>query len=159
MVSWRDDLVEEAQGGNPFEVGVYPKAQVLNRCIAKLIDLLLVAAASQLVPPVGILAGLAYVLVADGFTGGRSIGKRLIGLQTILPRTREPAGFKESIIRNLPITAAQVAYYIPYIGWMFSLVILSFEGLLILGNEQGRRLGDEVAHTQVLDDGHMDFPG
>ena len=85
-------MAEVAEGQSPFELSVYPKAQVLNRFIAKMIDLLLVAAANKLVPPVGILVGLAYILLADGFGGGRSVGKRLIGLQTIVPHTRAPAG-------------------------------------------------------------------
>ncbi len=149
---------EEAGGVSPFGVGMYPKAHVLNRFVAKLIDLLLVAAADEIVPPVGFLAGLAYILVADGFAGGRSIGKRLIGLQTILPLSREAAGFKESIIRNLPFAVAQVAFEIPYVGWVVSLAIVTFEALLILGNDQGRRLGDEVAQTQVLDAGQLALP-
>ncbi len=149
---------EEAGGVSPLGVGVYPKAHVLNRFVAKLIDLLIVAAAGEIVPPVGFLAGLAYVLVADGFAGGRSIGKRLIGLQTILPHTREAAGFKESIIRNLPFAVAQLAFEIPYVGWAVSLAIVVFEALLILGNDQGRRLGDEVAQTQVLDVGQLALP-
>ena len=138
--------------------GIYPKAQVLNRFIAKLIDLFLAATAAEVVAPVGFLAGLAYLLVADGFAGGRSIGKRLIGLQTILPDTREPAGFRESIIRNIPFALAQVAFAVPYVGWLVSVAIVGFEAILIIGNEQGRRLGDELAGTQVLDAGRLALP-
>ncbi|MET0515397.1 MAG: hypothetical protein ABW047_08755 [Nitrospiraceae bacterium] len=151
-------MAEAISGQTTIDVEVYPKAQVLNRFIAKLIDLLIVAAADRLVPPVGSLAGLAYILVADGFAGGRSVGKRLIGLQTILPRTREGAGFKESIVRNLPIGLAQVMLEVPYVGWVVSVALLSFEGLLIIGNHHGRRLGDEIARTQVLDAGQLDIP-
>ncbi|MDP9132798.1 MAG: RDD family protein [Nitrospirota bacterium] len=156
--SGRFSLAEEATGQSPFELGVYPKAQVLNRFIAKVIDLLIVAAASRLVPPVGVLAGIAYILLADGFGGGRSIGKRLIGLQTIVPRTRDPAGFKESMIRNLPCGLAQLAFEIPYVGWIGWGAVLSLEALLVIGNEQGRRLGDEIAKTQVLESGQLDVP-
>jgi hypothetical protein len=156
--SERSALAEEATGQSPFELGVYPKAQVLNRFIAKLIDLLIVAAVSKLVPPVGVLAGLAYILLADGFGGGRSVGKRLIGLQTIVPRVREPAGFRESIIRNLPCGLAQLAFEIPYVGWIGWGAILSFEALLVIGNEQGRRLGDEIAKTHVLESGQLEVP-
>lgn len=156
--SGRSSLAEEAAGQSPFELGVYPKAQVLNRFIAKVIDLLIVAAASKLVPPVGILVGLAYILLADGFGGGRSVGKRLIGLQTIVPRTRDPAGFRESIIRNLPCGLAQLAFEIPYVGWIGWVAVLSLEALLVIGNEQGRRLGDEIAKTQVLESGQLDVP-
>jgi len=145
-------------GVNPLGIGVYPKAQVLNRFIAKLIDLFLAAAAAEVIAPVGFLAGLAYLLVADGFAGGRSIGKRLIGLQTILPETRELAGFRESIIRNLPFAAAHLAFAVPYVGWLASAAIVAFEAILIIGNEQGRRLGDELAGTQVLDAGRLALP-
>jgi uncharacterized RDD family membrane protein YckC len=151
-------LAEEVRGG--FSIGgmIYPKAKVLNRGIAKLIDLFIVAAASQIIVPVGFLGGLAYILIADGFADGRSIGKRLIGLQTVLPDRREAAGFRESIIRNLPFAVAQVAFAVPYVGWIVSAAIIALEAILILGNEQGRRLGDEVAGTQVLDAGRLVSP-
>ena len=148
----------EQVGVHALGVGIYPKAQVLNRFIAKLIDLFLAAAAAEVIVPVGFLAGLAYLLVADGFAGGRSIGKRLIGLQTILPDTREPAGFRESIIRNIPFAVAQLAFAVPYVGWLVSAAVVVFEAILIIGNEQGRRLGDELAGTQVLDAGRLALP-
>ena len=151
-------MAEEVRGGHSIGAGIYPKAQVLNRGIAKLIDVFIVAAADQMIVPVGFLAGLAYILIADGFAGGRSIGKRLIGLQTVLPDRRESAGFRESIIRNLPFAVAQLAFAIPYVGWIVSVAIMALEGVLIIGNEQGRRLGDEIAGTQVLDAGRLALP-
>jgi uncharacterized RDD family membrane protein YckC len=151
-------LSEEVRGVHSISAGVYPKAQILNRGIAKLIDLFIVAAAGQMLVPVGFLGGLAYILIADGFSGGRSLGKRLIGLQTVLPGQREAAGFRESIIRNLPFAVAQVAFAVPYVGWLVSVAIIAFEAVLILGNEQGRRFGDEVAGTQVLDVGRLASP-
>ena len=151
-------MAEEVRGGHSTGAGIYPKAQVLNRGIAKLIDVFIVAAADQMIVPIGFLAGLAYILIADGFAGGRSIGKRLIGLQTMLPDRRESAGFRESIIRNLPFAVAQLAFAVPYVGWIVSVAIMALEGVLIIGNEQGRRLGDEVAGTQVLDAGRLALP-
>jgi uncharacterized RDD family membrane protein YckC len=153
-----DPLTEEVGGVQSISAGVYPKAQILNRGIARLIDLFIVAAAGYMLVPVGFLVGLAYILIADGFSGGRSIGKRLIGLQTVLPDQREAAGFRESIIRNLPFAVAHVVFAVPYVGWLLSVAIIAFEAVLILGNEQGRRFGDEVAGTQVLDVGHLVSP-
>ncbi|MGH7255417.1 MAG: RDD family protein, partial [Nitrospirales bacterium] len=147
----------EGEGADPVQVGVYPKAQILNRFIAKFIDLIVVAAASKVAPPVGWLAGLTYVLIADGFSGGRSLGKRLIGLQTVVPLTREASGFRESIIRNLPLALAYLLFPVPYVGWGLAFAITVFEALLIIGNDQGLRLGDELAHTQVLDAGQLDL--
>lgn len=137
---------------------VYPKAYVLNRFIAKLIDVFIVVAADEVAPPVGFLAGLVYILIADGFAGGRSIGKRLVGLQTMRLDVRETAGFRESIIRNLPFGVAQLLFAVPYVGWIGSAAVLAFESVLIVGNEQGRRLGDEVARTQVLDSEQLAVP-
>ena len=151
-------MTEEVRWVQLISTGVYPKAQILNRGIARLIDLFIVAAAARMLVPVGFLGGLAYILIADGFSGGRSIGKRLIGLQTVLPVQREAAGFRESIIRNIPFAVAQVAFAVPYVGWLISVAIIAFEAILILGNEQGRRFGDEVAGTQVLDVGRLVSP-
>lgn len=151
-------MTGEGPAAKVLERSVYQKAHVLNRFIAKLIDLFIVIAADEIAPPVGFLSGLAYILIADGFAGGRSIGKRLVGLQTLRVDVRESAGFRESIIRNLPLGAAQIAFAVPYIGWVVSAAILAFEGLLIVGNEQGLRLGDEVAGTQVLDAGQLAVP-
>jgi len=151
-------LAEEVSGVHSADIGTYPKAQVLNRGIAKLIDLLIVAAAAQMIVPVGFFGGMAYILIADGFAGGRSIGKRLIGLQTVRPDRREAAGFRESIIRNLPFAVALFVFAIPYVGWLVSIAVIAFEAVLIVGNEQGRRLGDEIAGTQVLDAGRLALP-
>lgn len=158
MPANRGEALGVEQWANEFPAtAVYPKAQPLNRFIAKLLDVIIVAAAGKLVPPVGWLGGLAYVLIADGFSGGRSIGKRLIGLQTVVPRTQEIARFRESILRNLPLAVGYLLFPLPYVGWFLAFAITVFEALLIIGNEQGLRLGDELAHTQVLDAGQFDF--
>jgi hypothetical protein len=148
----------DERGSGAGDVRVYPKSQVLNRFIAKFIDVIIAMAIGMLVPPAGWLAGLAYVLIADGFSGGRSIGKRLIGLQTIIPRRQEASGFKESVIRNLPLALAYLFVFVPYIGWIMATAVAALEGLLIIGNERGLRLGDEFANTQVLDNGQLDVP-
>lgn len=148
---------EEGWKTNPFGTGIYPKAQVLNRFIAKFIDAILAGAAGKLLPPIGWMAGLAYILVADGFSGGQSLGKRLIGLQIVIPHSRHIPGFKESIIRNLPFAVAYLLFSVPYVGWAFALAIAAFEALLIIGNDRGLRLGDELAHTQVLDAGLVEL--
>mgnify|MGYP003575176862 CR=1 FL=1 len=150
-------LADQSVGITPLSVGVYPKAQVVNRFIAKFIDVIIAIAASKLVTPVGWLAGLIYLLIADGFSGGRSIGKRLIGLQTVIPRTQEVSGFKQSIIRNLPLALSYLLFPVPYIGWLAATAIVALESLLIIGNEQGLRLGDDFAKTQVLDGGQLDL--
>lgn len=141
--------VEEGQLHRPPPL--YHKATVLNRFIAKILDLLIVLGLGEIAPPYGFWAGLWYLLVADGFSG-QSIGKRLIGLQTWVSELHTGAGFKDSIIRNMPIAIGYFLWQIPYVGWLGAAVILSVEGLLVIGNDRGLRIGDELAHTQVINE-------
>lgn len=131
---------------------VYAKANILNRFIAKFIDILIVGALLKILPPIGFLAGLTYLLIGDGLFDGRSIGKKIIGLRVVLSDKERGCSFKESIIRNLPFGIGYILFSIPWIGWIFPLIIFTFEGLLIIGSEEGTRIGDEIAKTQVVDD-------
>lgn len=106
----------------------------------------------------GFFAGLAYLLAADGLSGGRSLGKRLVGLQTWSLRRREAASFGESIVRNLPVALVFLLYQVPYVGWLLSLAVLIVEGLLVIGNDRGLRFGDILAQTQVVDADQFDVP-
>jgi hypothetical protein len=126
------------------------KANLLYRLIAKFIDLLLVAALARLLPPVGFVGGITYLLLSDGFLGGRSIGKWLIGLKTVILDRNGPCTFRESILRNIPPAVAYLLFFVPYIGWLFGLMVLILETLLIIGNAKGLRVGDEIGGTQVL---------
>jgi uncharacterized RDD family membrane protein YckC len=132
------------------------KANLLHRLIAKFIDLLLVAAFSKLLPPVGFFGGMTYLLIADGFGEGRSLGKWLIGLKTVVVEKNCPCTFRESILRNSPLAIGYLLFFVPYIGWLFCLAVLSFEMLLIVGNEKGLRIGDEIGGTQVFDSEGME---
>ena len=129
----------------------YPKATVLNRFIAKFIDLLIVAALYEISSRIGFIAGVMYLLIADGFSQGKSLGKWLIGLQTSVPSRQSVCSFRESIVRNFPLAVGYFLFLIPYVGWLLMGAILVFEGLLIIGNGLGLRIGDELAGTQVLE--------
>lgn len=132
-----------------------PKANVLHRFIAKFLDFLMVAACAKLIPPIGFFAGIAYLLIGDGLWEGQSIGKRIIGLQTIKVSASGGGGsagsFRESILRNVPLTMGWIAGVIPYVGWLLVGGVIALEALLIIGNDRGLRIGDEIAQTQVID--------
>ncbi len=130
---------------------LFPKASALNRFIAKFIDLLIVAGLYEITSRIGFITGMMYLLIADGFPQGKSLGKWLIGLQTFVPATRSPCTFRESIIRNFPLAVGYFLFLIPYVGWLLTGAIFAFEGLLIIGNGLGLRIGDELAGTQVLE--------
>ncbi|MBI1820295.1 MAG: RDD family protein [Nitrospirae bacterium] len=130
---------------------VFPKAVILHRVIAKGVDFLILAIFRQIFPPTGIYLSITYLLIADGLFHGKSIGKLLVGLQTFVPHKNKNASFRESIIRNFPLLIGYLFLFIPYLGWIFFFLIIGFELLLMIGNEKGLRIGDELAKTQVLD--------
>jgi hypothetical protein len=128
----------------------YPgKADLLNRFIAKSLDLLVVAALYEIPLRVSFLFGMAYLSIADGLVGG-SVGKRLIGLTVLIRENQKSVSFRESVLRNLPLTLAYLLYHIPFIGWVIAIGIIGFESFLMIGNPKGIRLGDELAKTCVL---------
>ena len=128
------------------------KAGLLNRAVATMIDLIIVGAGSAL-PEIGFTASLFYIAVRDGFSGGQSPGKRLAGLRTVSLDPERTMSFRESIIRNLPFIAARMFWQLPVLGWLIAGFILLFESLLVVGSPLGCRLGDELAHTQVVEEG------
>ncbi|HTZ18265.1 MAG TPA: RDD family protein [Dissulfurispiraceae bacterium] len=127
------------------------KASLLLRVMAKALDFIVIAAAAKLVPRVGFLAGLAYLLISDGLFDGRSIGKKIIHLRVVSAASGVSGGFRASMIRNAPFAAAMLFLNIPLAGLIFPSLVLAFEFLLALGNSDGMRLGDDLAGTKVLE--------
>ncbi len=153
------EVTEEVQSENlesEAEEKEFPRANLLNRFLAKFIDFLLIGALATVVKaPIGSLAALTYSLIADGFFDGRSLGKKLIGLRVVNLRTGMPCNFKDSILRNIPIAAVVLFALIPILGWILlftaGVVIILFESYLIYSDEGGIRIGDIFADTQVID--------
>ena len=130
---------------------VNQKASLLLRIIAKTIDFIIIASAIKLIPQIGYFAGIVYFLISDGLFDGRSIGKKIIRLRVISLKADSTASFRDSIIRNSTLTLALLLYKIPLFGWLLAFVIILFESLLILGNKEGMRLGDDLAKTKVIE--------
>lgn len=127
------------------------KANLLHRFIARFIDILIAIAFYTVIPTVGFWMGLTYIFIADGFWNGRSVGKKLLGLRVLNETSLTVASFKDSIIRNAPFAVGFFMLPIPYIGWLFLALILTFESLMALGSSHGKRIGDELAGTHVSD--------
>jgi uncharacterized RDD family membrane protein YckC len=135
------------------------KAGILIRVIARIIDLIVVGALFEIVPKAGFFAAIAYLLIADGLFDGRSIGKKLVGLRVVLIGSGDICGYRESILRNFIFAIAFLLFVIlreiPILGIVLSIaipvLILSVEGLILLGSENGMRFGDEIAKTRVIE--------
>lgn len=127
------------------------RASLLLRIFAKVLDFILIAAVAEVVPKAGFYAGLLYLLISDGLFDGRSVGKLLIGLRVVSIASHEPCSMKESIVRNAPLGAGLLLYKLPWIGWIFIVLVSLVEFLILLGSKNGMRLGDELAKTSVVE--------
>lgn len=126
----------------------------LSRMIGKAIDLILVIALASLpLGPAGPLAAVLYILVCDGLSNGRSLGKRVVGLRVTNTTTGNAADFKDSIIRNSTVGFPVLFSVVPFVGWILAIFIgipiLAIEVYLMTRLEQQARLGDTMADTKV----------
>lgn len=89
---------------------------------------------------VATLWGFGYSLAKDGLAGGRSLGKRAMGLMVVHRPTDAPCTYAQSALRALLLLGTNA---IPFVGTFV-------EPIAALADPEGRRLGDRVADTQVV---------
>lgn len=127
------------------------KAGLLMRVVARGIDLIIVLAISEALPRAGFIAGVSYVLIGDGlFGGGRSAGKKLLGLN-VMDKEGLPCGVKDSILRNTTLAVGVLLCKVPLIGWLLTAAVFALEFIVLLGSRDARRIGDELAGTTVYE--------
>ena len=139
------------------------KADIGKRFLAALIDGLLAGGVS-LIPFVGGIAAAAYILVRDGldldFMDRRSIGKKLIKLRAVR-LDGQPMTVEDSLKRNVTLCVGAIGaifWIIPVLGWIaaillgiIGLILAIIEAIMALTDPEGRRLGDKIANTKVIE--------
>jgi len=130
--------------------GDVKSASLLLRAIAKTLDFIIIADAEEVIPKAGFFAGLDYLLIADGLFDGRSFGKKIIGLRVVSADADKPCSFRDSILRNSIFGIGYILYKIPWFGWVFIVIAMVLEFIILFGSKNGMRLGDEIAKTRVV---------
>ena len=131
-----------------LEVLMFPLAGWLDRIVARSIDLLITclplavafwlsmdgvwpqAFSLYILLGTGLLAFM-YFLLADGFSMGQSIGKRVVRLAVVRVASKAPCDFRRSIARNICLLLGPM-------DWLFNF------------GPKKRRLGDRLAKTMVV---------
>src|SRR5690348_5083174 len=145
---------------SPLDVWHYPKARIGARFLASIIDTVVGIMMPIFASGIGIITAhgklnpvnvallissivwaIYYSFTADGHDNGRSIGKRAMGLMVVNIKTNKPCTMGESSLRALMLGILNAA---PLVGSFI-------EPLVILIQRDGRRVGDMVAGTQVID--------
>ena len=159
------DIQTQPQPGPPQAPVKFPN----KRISALLIDLILVMTVSRVIfggismrliehhfIPVGVFLEPLYFLVRDALFGGRSFGKLIVGL-AVVDLNGNRCGLARSILRNfvfaLPDLAAGFGLLFTgtgILGYFFS-VFFFIEYLAMTFSPEGRRFGDRLAKTRVID--------
>ena len=144
----------------------YPKASLGNRFLAALLDglistglsipaiLFFVAAMEKtkgydndgaggliFIAILFYLIPVIYSLIKDGLGQGQSWGKRPLDLMVVNLDNNAPCDKGKSFFRNFISTLVAI---IPFIGWLI-------EPIMVIATDDGRKLGDKAANTQVID--------
>ncbi|NNF57073.1 MAG: hypothetical protein HKN04_02425 [Rhodothermaceae bacterium] len=148
----------------------YAKADPVKRFIAALIDGIIggviyfvLALFSR---GLGWLAYAAFILIRDGlnldFADGRSPGKKIMKLG-IVRLDGGQMDLQASIMRNWPLAIGTILSGLLFLfggwrlalsmSWLTSLASLLglVEGILVLVDKDGRRIGDKVGNTQIIE--------
>ena len=134
----------------------YPKASLLLRSGARLVDLAVAWGLYIVCGAAGAVVALLFVLLADGMLQGQSLGKRMFGVRVMHLPTRSAARHRDSTLRNAPLALVVLLGMMPAPlgGVAFvagALVIGGVEALRVVRDPHGLRLGDTWAQTQVVD--------
>lgn len=88
-----------------------------------------------------ILIPIIYAFIKDGLGNGQSYGKRAMDLMVVNVNSNKPCSKSNSVGRNIMYS---IFSSVPYIGWLI-------EVIMVFANQEGRKLSDLVAGTQVID--------
>lgn len=134
---------------------MYPKASLLFRLGARLIDLCLAWVLYRSTGPAGIVIALLYLLFADGMLQGQSPGKKLFGVKVVYLPTRQSARHRDSVLRNAPFGLVIILSMMPELGFRAfvagCITVCGIEGVRCIRDKDGVRWGDIWAQTQVID--------
>ena len=137
------------------------KPDFIKRALAAIIDGVVMTILT-LIPLLGKLLALIYLLLRDGldfdFMRHRSLGKSLMKLKPVT-LAGEDLDLGTSAKRNITLALGSLAQLIK--GWAFlswllmlaAIVVGLYEVYLVITDDKGRRLGDRLAETQVIESG------
>src|SRR4030066_458097 len=123
------------------------RARSLARIVGKTADFIIAMSLWHIPGAAGAFAALFYLLMCDGFPGGRSAGKWLTGLKVVRV-DREPMDLPPSLLRNLTVASPFLLYLVPVVGPFLActvgLAVLLIETYLGFYDSDGQRAGGRV---------------
>ncbi len=140
------------------------KVDFLPRFLAAVIDGVIGGILAFVLPVIGVLLSVAYILLKDGVMyqitkddqwRNKSIGKKIMNLR-VISLDGATVDMAVSAKRNIPLAIGSAIAVIPIIGWVLgpivAVVFAIIELVLFMTDEKGQRFGDRWANTQVIND-------
>lgn len=121
-------------------------------------------------PLLGGVVGAAYLVVRDGLELGpiryRSVGKHLMGL-SVVRLDGKPLSLETSVLRNWMFglgALAGILTAVPLVGGLIAplasiggLALILYEVYAVFTDPSGRRWGDRLGHTKVVQTGRSSW--
>lgn len=148
--------IMKPRGQDPEEGSPYPKCSLFLRAGARAMDAAIAWSLYVTFGQAGGVVALVFLSLADGLMDGQSVGKRMFGIKVVHLPTRAPAQFRESVLRNAPLSLIVLLGMMPEpLGLVAfaagALVIGGVEAWKVFKDPLGIRLGDVWGQTQVVD--------
>jgi uncharacterized membrane protein len=143
----------------------FKKADPIKRIIGFVIDVLVTVVLSW-IPGVGGILGALYMLFRDALPiqalEFKSPGKKLMNLSVVLPANPSAKiDYATSAQRNWMFALGPIVLFlmfIPILGWILgflvgiaALVLIILEVVKVFSDPKGRRIGDKMAGTMVIE--------
>jgi uncharacterized RDD family membrane protein YckC len=134
------------------------KADLGKRAAAAIIDWIIAWIIAIIIPFIGGIISAAYILLRDGFDVSfmdrRSLGKKLLKLRPIA-LDGSSVDLSVSVKRNWVFAIGPFLMIFPIVGWVLGTIIWAvlsiIETVLVLTDEEARRMGDKMANTKVVE--------
>lgn len=153
------------QALTPGGVGPLPKASTSRRLLGSGIEYLSYVLGIWIIAALDFFTGgllglfslfLVVLIVLRDFNGGTfSIAKRVSQMRVVDLRTGRAASNGQALLRNGYYLALLIAALIPFVDVLSSLFFTMFiflDVMMIMASRRGRRLGDFMAGTQVVEE-------
>lgn len=144
---------------DPTQPIVLPKANIFRRLLGSGVEFIVYIFA---IPAMNIgffgpgcfvlLIVLALVLLRDFNAGHFNIAKRVSQMRVVQWQSGQAASNVKSFLRNSYYLVLFAIAYVPFFGWIPLAFVITLDIMMIIANPRGRRLGDLLAGTQVVEE-------
>lgn len=98
---------------------------------------------------------IGLIVMRDFNAGAFSVAKRVSQMRVVSVKTGQSASNRQAILRNSYYLGLPLIAMLPWIGGpvasFFFMMFVAMDIMMILANPRGRRLGDFLASTQVVE--------